>query len=42
MLTGSIEVHVDSLKVLNKADELPFLPYSKATANVSPKSRFVN
>ena len=32
MPTGAVEVEVQSLVVLNKADLLPFLPYSKATA----------
>ena len=35
MSTGSIEVEVESLEILNKAVDLPFLPYSKATTNVS-------
>lgn len=31
MDTGSIEVQIVSMKVLNKTEDLPFLPYSKAT-----------
>ena len=31
MDTGSIEVQIVSMKVLNKTEDLPFLPYSRAT-----------
>ncbi len=42
MSTGSIEVQVNSLEILNKADELPFRPYSKSNPTVRIKLEYLH